>query len=43
MWAKCESGTKFDAIELPEWYDYDESSQMSVSLTEPEFSIKVTK
>jgi len=43
LWAKAASGCMFQEIEFPEWYDYDEVNQASVSVTEVKFRITATK
>ncbi len=43
FWVIAESGTKFQAIDVPEWYDYDEKGQTSISVTGIELSISATK
>jgi len=43
MWAKSESNTRFAEIDAPEWYDYDEKAQASVSVTEVNFTIQAAR
>jgi hypothetical protein len=39
FWAKSDSGTLFEAIGLPEWFEYDEKSKESVSITDAKFTV----
>lgn len=43
LWAKTETGLRFDQISVPEWFEYDEKLQGSVSVTELEFLIRPSK